>query len=228
MVENLRHPEQEAEIAMVGKYTQLHDAYLSVVEALKHGGIASRVNVHIRWEDSEEITNENVEEKLSGVDGILVPGGFGPRGTEGMITAIRYAREKKIPFLGICLGMQLLFDKSYEYGEHQGLGLIPGVMADLKEDIPANLKVPHMGWNSLHLTEKGKKHPLFKYSKEGDYVYFVHSFYGKDCDESLLATSEYGIPVTASAANENIMGCQFHPEKSGEVGLRILKAFSEL
>ena len=73
-----------------------------------------------------------------------------------------------------------------------------------------------------------KKHPLFKYSKEGDYVYFVHSFYGKDCDESLLATSEYGIPVTASAANENIMGCQFHPEKSGEVGLRILKAFSEL
>ena len=108
--------------------------------------------------------------------------------------------------------MQLLFDKSYEYGEHQGLGLIPGVMADLKEDIPANLKVPHMGWNSLHLTEKGKEHPLFKYSKEGDYVYFVHSFYGKDCDESLLATSEYGIPVTASAANENVMGCQFHPE----------------
>ena len=101
-------------------------------------------------------------------------------------------------------------------------------MADLKEDIPANLKVPHMGWNSLHLTEKGKNHPLFKYSKEGDYVYFVHSFYGKDCDESLLATSEYGIPVTASAANENVMGCQFHPEKSGEVGLRILKAFSEI
>mgnify|MGYP000398687537 CR=1 FL=1 len=137
------------------------------------------------------------------------------------------AAEQK-PFLGICLGLQLLFEKSYEYGEHQGLGLIPGVMADLKEDIPANLKVPHMGWNSLHLTEKGKKHPLFKYSKEGDYVYFVHSFYGKDCDESLLATSEYGIPVTASAANENVMGCQFHPEKSGEVGLRILKAFSEI
>ena len=102
------------------------------------------------------------------------------------------------------------------------------VMADLKEDIPANLKVPHMGWNSLHLTEKGKEHPLFKYSKEGDYVYFVHSFYGKDCEESLLATSEYGIPVTASAANGNVMGCQFHPEKSGEVGLRILKAFSEI
>ena len=90
---------------------------------------------------------------------------------------------------GICLGMQLLFDKSYEYGEHQGLGLIPGVMADLKEDI-RKPKSAALGWNSLHLTEKGKKHPLFKYSKEGDYVYFVHSFYGKDCDESLLATSE--------------------------------------
>ena len=146
----------------------------------------------------------------------------------GLIEPIRQKAAAGTPLLGICLGMQLLFEKSYEYGEHQGLGLIPGVMADLKEDIPANLKVPHMGWNSLHLTEKGKKHPLFKYSKEGDYVYFVHSFYGKDCDESLLATSEYGIPVTASAANENIMGCQFHPEKSGEVGLRILKAFSEL
>ena len=145
----------------------------------------------------------------------------------GLVPVIKQEVEHK-PLLGICLGMQLLFEKSYEYGEHQGLGLIPGVMADLKEDIPANLKVPHMGWNSLHLTEKGKKHPLFKYSKEGDYVYFVHSFYGKDCDESLLATSEYGIPVTASAANENVMGCQFHPEKSGEVGLRILKAFSEI
>ena len=146
----------------------------------------------------------------------------------GLDKTLLAAADRGTDIMGICLGMQLLFEKSYEYGEHQGLGLIPGVMADLKEDIPANLKVPHMGWNSLHLTEKGKKHPLFKYSKEGDYVYFVHSFYGKDCDESLLATSEYGIPVTASAANENVMGCQFHPEKSGEVGLRILKAFSEI
>ena len=107
MVNDLRNPESVVNIAMVGKYTQLHDAYLSVVEALKHGGIANRVNVRIRWVDSEEITDENVAEKLAGVDGILVPGGFGPRGTEGMITAIRHAREKKIPFLGICLGMQM-------------------------------------------------------------------------------------------------------------------------
>ena len=170
---------------------------------------------------------------LRAADHILLPGvgafadAMAKLEATGLVPVLREETQKK-PLLGICLGMQLLFEKSYEYGEHQGLGLIPGVMADLKEDIPANLKVPHMGWNSLHLTEKGKKHPLFKYSKEGDYVYFVHSFYGKNCDESLLATSEYGIPVTASAANENVMGCQFHPEKSGEVGLRILKAFSEI
>ena len=107
MVEDLRNPIHEVEIAMVGKYIQLHDAYLSVVEALKHGGIAARANVKIRWVDSEEITPENVAEKLKGVDGILVPGGFGTRGTEGKIEAIRYAREEKIPFLGICLGMQM-------------------------------------------------------------------------------------------------------------------------
>ena len=132
-------------------------------------------------------------EDLRKADHIILPGvgAYGDaiaklRGS-GMAEPLLDEAKAGKPILGICLGMQLLFDKSYEYGEHQGLGLIPGVMADLKEDIPENLKVPHMGWNSLHLTEKGKKHPLFKYSKEGDYVYFVHSFYGKDCDESLLA-----------------------------------------
>ena len=149
----------------------------------------------------------------------------------GLVPELERQAENGKPLLGICLGMQLLFEKSYEYGEHAGLGMLPGSVCPLEPDLAAagfSYKVPHIGWNSLHLTEKGKKHPLFKYSKEGDYVYFVHSFYGKDCDESLLATSEYGIPVTASAANENVMGCQFHPEKSGEVGLRILKAFSEI
>ena len=107
MVEALRHPNKEVTIALVGKYTQLHDAYLSVVEALKHGGIASHANVHLKWVDSELVTEENVAEYLSDVDGVLVPGGFGNRGIEGMITAIRYARENKIPFLGLCLGMQL-------------------------------------------------------------------------------------------------------------------------
>ena len=107
MGEALRHPNKEVTIALVGKYTQLHDAYLSVVEALKHGGIASHANVHLKWVDSELVTEENVAEYLSDVDGVLVPGGFGNRGIEGMITAIRYARENKIPFLGLCLGMQL-------------------------------------------------------------------------------------------------------------------------
>lgn len=107
MVEALRHPNKEVTIALVGKYTQLHDAYLSVVEALKHGGIASHANVHLKWVDSELVTKENVAEYLCDVDGVLVPGGFGNRGIEGMITAIRYARENKIPFLGLCLGMQL-------------------------------------------------------------------------------------------------------------------------
>lgn len=115
MVENLRHPEAEVEIAMVGQYIQLHDAYLSVVEALKHGGIAAKANVKIRWVDSEEVSEDNVAKILDGVDGILVPGGFGTRGTEGKIAAIRYAREQKIPFLGICLGMQMAI---VEYARH--------------------------------------------------------------------------------------------------------------
>ena len=107
MVDALRHPNKEVKIALVGKYIALHDAYISVVEALKHGGIASHANVHLKWVDSELVTEENVAEYLSDVDGVLVPGGFGNRGIEGMITAIRYARENKIPFLGLCLGMQL-------------------------------------------------------------------------------------------------------------------------
>ena len=115
MVNSLRHPETDVEIAMVGKYIQLHDAYLSVVEALKHGGIAAHANVKIRWVDSEEVNKENVAQVLKGVDGILVPGGFGTRGTEGKITAIQYAREQKIPFLGICLGMQMAI---VEYARH--------------------------------------------------------------------------------------------------------------
>lgn len=107
MVDSLKHPVSETEIAIVGKYIQLHDAYLSVVEALKHGGIAGRINVKLRWVDSEEIEKQGCEKLLSGVHGILIPGGFGNRGTEGKIQAVEYARTKKIPFLGICLGMQM-------------------------------------------------------------------------------------------------------------------------
>lgn len=129
------------------------------------------------------------------------------------------------PLLGICLGMQLLFDKSLEYGEHEGLGLIRGEICPISDAIPPELKIPHIGWNALHFGEK--KSPLFKYLKEGDFVYFVHSFYGAKCEDSVIATTEYGAELTAAVGSGNVYGCQFHPEKSGAVGLAILSAFCE-
>ena len=130
------------------------------------------------------------------------------------------------PLLGICLGMQMLFERSFEFGEHQGLGLIAGSVRPISDVIPSGLKIPHIGWNALNFN--GEKNPIFKYINEGDFVYFVHSFYGADCEESVIATSEYGAPLTAAVAKGNVYGMQFHPEKSGEVGLKILKAFCEI
>ncbi len=127
------------------------------------------------------------------------------------------------PIMGICLGMQLLFDVSYEYGEHKGLGLIGGNVKPIGDVIPSRLKIPHIGWNALI---KKKEHPLLKNVDDGECVYFVHSFYAADCDESVIATAEYGAELTAAAAYKNVVGCQFHPEKSGDVGMRILKAFA--
>ena len=129
------------------------------------------------------------------------------------------------PLLGICLGMQLLFEKSFEYGEHEGLGLIQGAVKPIKGVIPDDLKIPHIGWNPLIYK---KETPMFKYINEGDCVYFVHSFYAADCDDSVVAVSEYGALLTAAVQNKNVFGCQFHPEKSGKVGLDILRAFSEI
>ena len=129
------------------------------------------------------------------------------------------------PLLGICLGMQLLFDKSYEFGEFEGLGLIKGAVRPIADVIPADLKIPHIGWNALHIQ---KENPIFRYVKENDCVYFVHSFYAAECEESVVANSEYGAELTAAVASDNVYGCQFHPEKSGAVGLSILKAFVEL
>ena len=128
--------------------------------------------------------------------------------------------------LGICLGMQMLFEKSYEYGEHEGLGLIKGSVRAMREVVPSELKIPQMGWNALDFV--GEKSKLFKYIKEGDFVYFVHSYHATECDEALIATSEYGVPITAAVAMGNVYGTQFHPEKSGEVGLNILRAFCEI
>lgn len=129
------------------------------------------------------------------------------------------------PILGICLGMQLLFEKSFEFGEHTGLGLIKGEIVPIKDSVPKNIKIPHIGWNNLDL--KGTS-PLFKYINDGDFVYFVHSFYGENCDESVIATTLYGKEITAAVGKGNIYGCQFHPEKSGTVGLNILKGFCDL
>lgn len=134
--------------------------------------------------------------------------------------------EKGKPILGICLGMQLLFEKSYEYGEHKGLGLISGEVRPISDVIPNDYKIPHIGWNALSFGKE--KHELFKYLREGDFVYFVHSFYGANCQDSVIATAEYGASLTAAVASGNVMGCQFHPEKSGSVGLNILRAFLEI
>lgn len=144
----------------------------------------------------------------------------------GLVPVLKQQVQKK-PLLGICLGMQLLFDRSFEYGEHAGLGLIPGEVADLRGDLtdPA-LKVPHMGWNSLHIV---KDDPLFKYFRDGEYVYYVHSFYARNCADSTLGTSQYGnVAVTGAVRRGNVWGTQFHPEKSGDAGLRLLRAFAEL
>ncbi|MBQ4062200.1 MAG: imidazole glycerol phosphate synthase subunit HisH [Christensenellaceae bacterium] len=145
---------------------------------------------------------------------------------EGLDKVIIEETEKGKPLLGICLGMQLLFEKSYEFGEHEGLGLIKGNVVPMEGFIPSELKIPHIGWNALCFTDN--KCPIFKYNKNGDYVYFVHSFFASDCEESVTAVTEYGKPITAAAACGNVMGVQFHPEKSGEAGISMLKAFCEL
>ena len=131
------------------------------------------------------------------------------------------------PILGICLGMQMLFDKSFEFGEHQGLGLIRGNVRPIAPLI-GSLKTPQMGWNALVFPKDKPKHPIFKYVNEGDYVYFVHSYAALECEASVSAQTEYGTLLTAAACNGNVYGMQFHPEKSGNVGLAILRAFTEI
>lgn len=171
-------------------------------------------------------------EALRAADRIILPGvgAFGDavqklRAT-GLDKVVLEQASAGKPIMGICLGMQMLFEKSYEYGEYDGLGLIPGTIRPISDVIPKDLKIPHIGWNALHFASE--KHPIFKYLKEGDFVYFVHSYYGAQCDDSVIATAEYGAQLTAAVAKGNVCGCQFHPEKSGNVGLRILKAFCEM
>ena len=144
----------------------------------------------------------------------------------GLFELVQQEAGSGKPLMGICLGMQMLFEKSFEYGEHQGLGLVPGQIRPIEEVIPAQLKIPQIGWNSLIF--RGQRSPIFKYIKEGDFVYFVHSYYGANCAKYVIADTEYGADITAAVQNGNVYGCQFHPEKSGPVGLAILRAFCEL
>lgn len=170
--------------------------------------------------------------EIASADKIILPGvgAFGDAAKKltdcGMADVVKSEAAKGKPILGICLGMQLLFEKSYEYGEHQGLGLIKGEIRPIAEKIPAGLKIPHIGWNALQFTDKPSR--LFRYIKNGDFVYFVHSFAGMDCEESVIAKSEYGALLTAAVESGNVCGCQFHPEKSGDVGLSILRGFCDM
>ena len=142
----------------------------------------------------------------------------------GLDKLLKEEVQKGKPLLGICLGMQLLFEKSFEYGEHEGLGILQGEVVPMQGYIDKELKIPHIGWNALHMVRESR---LLKYCKEGDHVYFVHSYYADKCPNSVIATAEYGKYMTAAVEQDNVFGCQFHPEKSGEVGLKILRAFCE-
>lgn len=189
----------------------------SLVSSLKAIGVDAVIT-----SDTAEILN---------ADRLILPGvgAFGDASKKlaesGLGATVKEAVKKGTPLMGICLGMQLLFEKSFEYGEHEGLGLLKGKVIGMENTIPENLKIPHIGWNSLKFTSTS---PIFKYINEGDCVYFVHSFYAVDCEDSLIATTDYGKELTAAVQKGNIYGCQFHPEKSGSVGLKILKAFSEV
>jgi len=180
----------------------------------------------------EETVVTNDESVLRKADRIILPGvgafedAIGKLKNTGLDEVIKDEAKKGKPLMGICLGMQMLLEKSFEYGEHQGLGLIKGEVRAISEVIPKELKVPHIGWNALRFSKE--KHPVFKYINEGDHVYFVHSYYGANCDESVIAVAEYGKDLTAAVADKNVCGCQFHPEKSGNTGLKILRAFCEM
>ena len=182
----------------------------------------------------ESVTVTRDESELDRADHIILPGvgAFGDaveklRDT-GMFQAVLDQASKGKPVLGICLGMQLLFEKSFEYGVHAGLGLIRGEVRDIRTVIPSTLAVPHMGWNGLHFPEDKPRSPIFMDLNQGEHVYFVHSFAGFDCEEQCTATTEYGAELTAAVQSRNVYGTQFHPEKSGETGLKILKAFCKL
>ena len=166
--------------------------------------------------------------ELAKADRLILPGvgAFGDAARKlrdsGLDAFVKEQAALGKPLMGICLGMQLLFEKSYEYGEHEGLGILKGQVVGMSGRLPADLKIPHMGWNALTLTKPARL------LEEGSYVYFVHSFYAENCEDSIAAVTDYGIPITAAVEKGNVFGCQFHPEKSGNAGLGILKKFCEV
>ncbi|MBQ9743069.1 MAG: imidazole glycerol phosphate synthase subunit HisH [Ruminococcus sp.] len=180
----------------------------------------------------EEVFVSGDTTELSRADGLILPGvgAFADAAQKlrdsGLDKFVREAAQNGTPLMGICLGMQLLFEKSFEYGEHEGLGLLKGQVVPMNGSLPSDLKIPHIGWNGLNIADNTC--PLFRNIKDGDCVYFVHSFYAEGCEDSLAATTEYGKELTAAVAKGNVYGCQFHPEKSGTVGLEILRTFSNI
>ena len=179
--------------------------------------------------EEAEVTGDAA--RIAQADRVILPGvgafadAYDKLCESGMDEAVRRAVKSGKPVMGICLGMQLLFERSYEYGEHPGLGLLEGEVVGMEGRLPGGLAIPHIGWNALRIKRPGG---VLKYVNEGDCVYFVHSYYAAGCEDSLTATAEYGIELTASVQSGNLYGCQFHPEKSGKVGLGILRAFCEL
>ena len=175
-------------------------------------------------------------EEIKNAKGIILPGVGAFRDAIGNLekyglkeTLISEAKKGK-PFLGICLGMQMLFEKSYEYGEYEGLGLINGTVEEIKKYIPKNsdLKIPHMGWNSLIINERFKDDKILKDVDNNEYVYYVHSYFAKTDMKNIVTYSEYGTKIPGIVKNENVYGMQFHPEKSGDTGLKLLKNWGEL
>lgn len=179
--------------------------------------------------EEAEVTGDAA--RIAQADRVILPGvgafadAYDKLCESGMDEAVRRAVKSGKPVMGICLGMQLLFERSYEYGEHPGLGLLEGEVVGMEGRLPGGLAIPHIGWNALRIKRPGG---VLKYVEEGDCVYFVHSYYAENCAVSLTATAEYGLELTAAVQQENLYGCQFHPEKSGKVGLGILRAFCEL
>ena len=213
-----KNPKTEVTIGLIGKYVELQDSYKSILEAFIHAGAENEVKVNVESVHSEYINKDNAKLKLGHLDGVLVAPGFGERGIDGKIDAVQYVRENNVPFLGICLGMQLMCTKTEE-GSTKGLGIFD---VDVKR-FSDKVKVPQMGWNTITNLES----ELFEGLSDRDYMYLVHSYYAEE-NKNSIATTDYEISYASALQKNNFYGVQFHPEKSGKSGERILQNFLNL